>query len=79
MMRVRCWLATVPRIEPMTEDGRAAYMVTIMNPGGDFNDAFQVNRIVFDAETGDLVAQFRNLPSRHRLFGGSKAFGVRAP
>ena len=70
---------TVLRVEPMTEDGRAAYLVTIMNPGGDFNDAFQVNRIVVDAETGDLIPQFRHLPSRHRLFGGSKALEDRAP
>lgn len=70
---------TVLRVEPMTEDGRAAYLVTIMNPGGDSNDAFQVNRIIVDAETGDLIRQFRHPPSRHRLFGGSTAFGGRAP
>ncbi len=54
---------TVLRVEPMTEDGRAAYLVTIMNPGGDFNEAFQVNRIVVDAETGDLISQFRHPPN----------------
>ena len=66
---------TVLRVEPMTEDGRAAYLVTIMNPGGDFNEAFQVNKIVVDAETGDLTPEFRHPPSRHRLFGGASRMG----
>ncbi len=48
---------TVLRVEPMTEDGRAVYLVTIMIRGGDFNDAFQVNKIIVDAETGDLIRQ----------------------
>ncbi len=42
----------VLRIKPMTEQGRSAFAVTIMNPGGAFNEAFQVNTIVIDAETG---------------------------
>ena len=70
---------TVLRIEPMTKDGRAAYLVTIMNPGGDLNDAFQVNKIIVDAETGNLIGRIRHLPGRHRPFGGSTAFGGRAP
>ncbi len=53
----------VLRVEPMTEDDRAAYLITIMNPGGNFNEAFQVNRIVVDAETGDLIPQFRHMPN----------------
>ncbi len=60
---------SVLRIEPTTVDGRSAYNVTIMNPGGDFNEAFQVNTVVVDAETGDLVSQFRHLPSGQRLSG----------
>ncbi len=31
---------TVLRIKPVTEQGRSAYAVTIMNPGGAFNAAF---------------------------------------
>jgi hypothetical protein len=34
-----------------------------MNPGGDFNEAFQVTRLVVDAETGRLVPQFRHGPT----------------
>ena len=52
----------VLRIKPMTEQGRSAFAVTIMNPGGDFNEAFQVNTIVIDAETGRPVVQYRQGP-----------------
>ncbi len=45
-------------------DGRRVYVVTIMNPGGDFNTAFQVNTLIVDAETGKLVSGFR-----HRVSG----------
>ena len=60
---------TVLRVEPMIEDDKSAYIVTIMNPGGDFNAAFQVNRIVVDAETGKLISQFRHLRSGHQYSG----------
>ena len=53
---------TVLRIKPVTEQGRSAYAVTIMNPGGDFNEAFQVNTIVIDAENGQLIIQYRQGP-----------------
>ena len=49
----------VLRIKPMTEQGQSAFAVTIMNPGSDFNEAFQVNTIVIDAETGRLIIQYR--------------------
>ncbi len=52
----------VLRIKPMTEQGRSAFAVTIMNPGGDFNEAFQVNTIVIDAETGRPIIQYRQGP-----------------
>ena len=50
---------TVLRIEAVTEQGRSAYAVTIMSPGGAFNEAFQVNTIVIDAETGRPIIQYR--------------------
>ncbi len=53
---------TVLRIEAVTEQGRSAYAVTIMSPGGAFNEAFQVNTIVIDAETGRPVIQYRQGP-----------------
>ncbi len=52
----------VLRIKPMTEQGRSAFAVTIMNPGGAFNEAFQVNTIVIDAETGRPIIQYRQGP-----------------
>jgi hypothetical protein len=33
-----------------------------LSPGGDFNEAFQVNTIVIDAETGQLIIQYRQGP-----------------
>ncbi len=53
------------RIRADTLDGRAVFLVTVMNPGGDFNTAFQVNTLAVDAETGRLVPQFRHNPSGH--------------
>ncbi len=53
----------VLRVSPGMADGRNVFMVTVMNPAGDFNEAFQVNTLVVDAETGRLVPQFRHLPS----------------
>ncbi len=52
----------VLRIKPMTEQGRSAFAVTIMNSGGAFNEAFQVNTIVIDAETGRPIIQYRQDP-----------------
>ncbi len=57
----------VLRVVPAESDeGGAAYRVTFMNPGGDFNEAFQVNTILVDAETGAPITQFRHLPSGYR-------------
>ncbi len=59
----------VLRVSPGTADGRNVFMVTVMNPSGDFNEAFQVNTLVVDAETGRLVPQFRHLPSGQSFSG----------
>ena len=53
---------TVLRIEAVTEQGRSAFAVTIMNPGGAFNEAFQVNTLVIDADTGRAIIQYRQGP-----------------
>ncbi len=58
---------TVLRVVAGEDDGRAVYLVTFMSPGGNFNEAFQVNTIAVDAETGKKVSQFRHGPSGHRL------------
>lgn len=47
------------RVTPIERAGRDLYAVVVMNPGGNFNEAFKVSTLVVDAETGDLVAQFR--------------------
>ena len=52
----------VLRIKPVTEQGRSAYAVTIMNRGGAFNEAFQVNTLVIDADTGRPIIQYRQGP-----------------
>jgi hypothetical protein len=47
-------------VKAATFDGRAVYRVTMMNPGGNYNTAFQVNAIDVDAETGKPVSQFHH-------------------
>ncbi len=56
------YAVTVLRVKPMTDGGRRVFAVTVMNPGGDFNGAFQVNTIIIDAETGQLIIQYRQGP-----------------
>ena len=58
----------VLKMRPMQDAGQAAFAVVIMNHGGDFNEAWQVNTIVVDAESGKLIRQFR-----HRASGISDA------
>ncbi len=54
---------TVLRVVPATDDGRSVFRLTIMNPGGDFDEAFQVNTLLVDANTGKLVSGFRHRAS----------------
>ncbi len=54
---------TVLRVVPAKEDGRSAFRVMIMNPGGDFDEAFQVNTLLVDAESGKLVSGVRHRAS----------------
>ena len=54
---------TVLRVVATEEDGRSVFRVTIMNPGGDFDEAFQVNTLLVDADTGKLVSGFRHRAS----------------
>ncbi len=50
-------------------DGRQVWLLTVMNRGGDFNTAFQVNILAVDRETGKLVPAFRHGPSGVRSSG----------
>lgn len=49
----------VIKIEPRKFGDLAAYEVTVMNPGGNSNGAFQVYTVVVNAETGTLVPEQR--------------------
>ncbi|MDE2166752.1 MAG: PepSY domain-containing protein [Alphaproteobacteria bacterium] len=48
-------------------NGEPVYRVTVMNPGGNFNDAFAVHVLVVDAKTDKLVPLFRNMTSGYQL------------
>jgi len=61
----------VLRINAVEEDGVPVFVVRVMNPGGNFNEAFQVNVLVIDRRTGKLVPQFWHEPSGvHDAAGG---------
>lgn len=45
------------RVSRIIVNGRKAFEATVMNPSGNFNGAFQVNRIFVDAATGELIPQ----------------------
>ena len=69
----------VLRIRDMEADGRAAYAVTVMAKGGDFDDAFQVNTFIVDADTGNLIPVFRHLDSGYVLPDGGDRDTNRQP
>ena len=50
---------TVLRVTPIERDGKPLYSVVVMNPSGNFNEAFKATTLVVDPETGELVPQFR--------------------
>ena len=51
------------RVRPGTIDGIEVWLVTVMKPGRDSNDAFQVTTLAVDRVTGALVPAFRHGPS----------------
>ncbi len=51
------------RVRPGTIDGIEVWLVTVMKPGRDSNDAFQVTTLAVDRVTGSLVPAFRHGPS----------------
>ncbi len=54
---------SVLKVVAAEDEGRTVYRVTIMNPGGDFDEAFQVNTLIVDADTGKPVSGFRHRAS----------------
>jgi hypothetical protein len=53
-------------------DGRPVWYVTVMNPGGDFNEALQVTTLAVDRQTGQLVPSFRHRASGYVLPPGRR-------
>ncbi len=68
---------TVLRVVPGAIDGIPVWLVTVMNRGGDFNSAFQVNTLAVDQATGRLVPSFRHKASG-QVRPGDAAPGTRA-
>lgn len=56
-------------MEKVTRDGRKLLAVTVLTPGGDFNDGYQANVLLVDAKTGRLLPQFRHHASGYSLDG----------
>ena len=48
-------------------NGKPVYRMVVMNPGGDFDEAYSVHTLVVDAKTGELVSQFQNVTSGYQL------------
>ena len=53
----------VLRFRRSEHDGRSTYAVTVMNPGGNYNEAYQVSTLMVEPESGKLISQFRHLPA----------------
>jgi hypothetical protein len=63
---------SVLHVRKVIDDGRLAYEVVVMNPGGNFNEAYQVNTLEVDAATGELIPQFRHRADGYDLPGALK-------
>ena len=62
----------VLRIREAEDDGKRVFILTVMNPGGTSNDAFQVNTLALDPATGKLISQYRHTPTGHRHSGAER-------
>lgn len=49
----------VLRVREEVIDGAPAFRITVMNPEGNFNEAFQVNVLMIDRRSGKLISQYR--------------------
>lgn len=59
------------RIRPGQIDGKPVYIVTVMNPAGNSNAAFQVTTLAVDKNSGELVSQYRQTPTGQRHSGAN--------
>ena len=48
-------------------DGQAVWLLTVMNDGGDFNEAFQVNTLAVSKADGTLVPSFSHGSSGYNV------------
>jgi hypothetical protein len=62
----------VLRVRAQQIGDRWTWMLTVMNRGGDFNTAFQVNTLAVDQETGKLVPAVRHGASGYELSGADR-------
>jgi hypothetical protein len=58
-------------VAPSDGEGSPAYIVTVMNPGGNSNGAFRVTRLMVDRMTGELISQFHHEAAGYVLPGGA--------
>jgi uncharacterized membrane protein YkoI len=52
----------VLKAEMVERDGRQVYALTVMNPPGNYNDAFMVRTLLVDGATGGLLGEVRDTP-----------------
>jgi len=58
---------SVLKVAPAALPEKGTLAVTVMNPPGAFNEAFQVNTIAVDANTGELVPVYRQTDNGLRM------------
>ena len=68
----------VLRVRPGERDGRAVWLLTVMQPEGSSNATFQVHILAVDQESGALLPSFRHRSSGYDLppptAGGGRPF-----
>ncbi|WP_193371010.1 hypothetical protein [Pelagibius marinus] len=57
----------VLKVRAGERDGRKVWLVTVMQPGGNSNGAFQVHLLAVDQESGNLVSSFQHGVSGYTL------------
>lgn len=57
----------VLKVRAGERDGRKVWLVTVMQPGGNSNGAFQVHLLAVDQQSGELVSSFQHQASGYTL------------
>lgn len=57
----------VLKVRAGERDGRKVWLVTVMQPGGNSNNAFQVHFLAVDQESGELVSSFQHQTEGYTL------------